>query len=322
MKRHLGTIIKTALAVGLLGYLFGSGKIHLDTLAAALGAWPWLVATLALILLEILLVAWRWWFLLAAVRVPVTLWRALELTLVGMFFSLIVPGSVGGDLAKAYYIARDEPQRQHMVVLSVVIDRYIGLIAIVMVAALAFTWNIRVAWEQPNLRDLGLTTYGVLALGILSWPIIFFLGGRLKGRERPFPLQATIARLHEALEVFRGQPGAVAVALLVSLLNHGLNILGCFALLKALGAGALPLLDLTFVLPLAFLLNAIPVAPGSWGWGEVAFQKLFAYTLAGAFADAGDIGLHLALLLHLCFFVFNMIGAVFYVRVGRVNAKH
>ena len=44
--------------------------------------------------------AWRWKTLLDVQGLGLTLWDALRLTLVGNFFSLIIPGAVTGDILK------------------------------------------------------------------------------------------------------------------------------------------------------------------------------------------------------------------------------
>ena len=52
---------------------------------------------------------YRWYYLLRAVGVPATYWESVRLSYIGFFFNSAVPGLTGGDLVKAFYIARQSP---------------------------------------------------------------------------------------------------------------------------------------------------------------------------------------------------------------------
>ncbi len=68
----------------------------------------------------------RWYFLVRAQDLPFTLRDALRLGLVGNFFNIFLPGSVGGDLLKAAFLAREQ-ERRTVAVSTVLIDRGVGL---------------------------------------------------------------------------------------------------------------------------------------------------------------------------------------------------
>ena len=66
----------------------------------------WLVFGLLAISLVYPIITLRWWLLLRARGIPVTLWNTFRLTMVGHFFNFCMPGTTGGDLVKAYYAAQ------------------------------------------------------------------------------------------------------------------------------------------------------------------------------------------------------------------------
>ena len=84
----------------------------------------------------ILFTAIRWWRLLAAAGCPTTLFNAVRLTFVGLFFNLVMPGLTGGDLVKAVAVARENPDRKAGAVMSIAVDRLLGLFVLALVAAL------------------------------------------------------------------------------------------------------------------------------------------------------------------------------------------
>ena len=88
-------------------------------------AWPRLrprCSLRCLTLFGISMTATRWWLLLRASNLPQTLIRAFRLTFIGCFFNNVVPGQTGGDLVRAYYIARENKGRKTDSILTVIVD--------------------------------------------------------------------------------------------------------------------------------------------------------------------------------------------------------
>ena len=80
--------------VGLAGVL--QRRIH----------WPYLALALVISLASVLLTFVRWYFLVRAQGLPFTPVSALRLGMIGFYLNTFLPGSVGGDIIKAAFIAR------------------------------------------------------------------------------------------------------------------------------------------------------------------------------------------------------------------------
>jgi uncharacterized membrane protein YbhN (UPF0104 family) len=91
------------------------------------------------------------------------------------------------------------------------------------------------------------------------------------------PLADKLRSLDRAALLYLKRPGSVAVAFGFSFVNHILVTLGVFVLGGALGVprSDVSLTDYFVLVPVANLISAIPLAPGGWGVGELAFQGLF-----------------------------------------------
>src|SRR5439155_2965630 len=89
------------------------------------------VITLASVLLTFL----RWYFLVRAQDLPFTISSALRLGMIGFYLSTFLPGSVGGDIIKAAFIAREQSRRT-VAVTTVIVDRVIGLCGLFWLVAL------------------------------------------------------------------------------------------------------------------------------------------------------------------------------------------
>jgi glycosyltransferase 2 family protein len=222
----------------------------------------------------------RWWLLLRAQDVHVPFALARRLTFVGFFFNNVVPGPTGGDLVKAVYIARRTERRAEAVV-TVVVDRVVGIVALALIAACVLVFRL----DDPQYRQLakfiGLFLGGVAAASVLffSRRVRSFL--RVERWSGRLPGGGIIRRADEAIFRWRSHKRAVVVALLLSFANQlciqGLMLLFAAGLHVTRSDGtALPWTAYMAVLPVAFIVSALPVLPGGWGIRELAFAVCFA----------------------------------------------
>jgi uncharacterized membrane protein YbhN (UPF0104 family) len=97
-RKQLFNILKIVVSLALLIFIFGS----LD-MAAFIGAvsqanpW-WLLAGLAMMMLGVVIRAWRWQILLAAISVHVSLVELTNIYFIGFLFNNLLPSGLGGDV--------------------------------------------------------------------------------------------------------------------------------------------------------------------------------------------------------------------------------
>ena len=89
-----------------------------------------------------LVIAVRWWLLLRAQTIRIGILPTFRLHFVGLFYNNIMPSSVGGDLLKAWYVTKHTDRRLEGA-LSVVVDRVVGLVGMVLMAILAYVFFLR-----------------------------------------------------------------------------------------------------------------------------------------------------------------------------------
>src|SRR5262249_58221984 len=110
---------------------------------------------------------------------PFTVRNAYRLGLVGVFYNTFLPGSVGGDLVKAFFIAREHPERRTRAVATVIMDRALGLFGLILFTAVlgSAAWaggdtriraNPELQWLIKTMAaDAGARIAGVLRLGLV-----------------------------------------------------------------------------------------------------------------------------------------------------------
>ncbi len=134
VRKRLPLAIQSVVSIGLLVLLFRSlDGAALRHLYATMPLWFYLIS-LAVVVGGQALYAWRWRQVLSAAGVPVTVGTAIQQYFIGIFLNNFFPSTVGGDMAKVYYLGRDHGYRP--IAASIVLDRLlsIGLLAVLATA--------------------------------------------------------------------------------------------------------------------------------------------------------------------------------------------
>lgn len=244
-------------------------KLHLGLLTVAKNAdVRFLVLAFVLILLATFVAVYRWYLLLNAADLVTTLPRVNALTFIGAFFNNVMPGSQGGDIVKAFYIAREHSSRKTDAIITVLLDRVLGITGLTIVA------GIVIPFDFDRYFDVGRWIYGILALEI-AFGVVFFSRRvrRALGIEKligKLPGGGVFKKVDEAMFIYRFRMNTVLVSLLLSLLVHTVLILGIGFIGKGVGFDT-PMLSYFVVVPVGLIIMALPIAPSGWGAGEAAF---------------------------------------------------
>jgi len=141
LRKRLALVVQSLVSTALLVLLFRKLDVGaLRRLYTTLPVWFYFVS-LAVVLGGQALYAWRWRQVLAASGVTVTLGTALRQYFIGIFLNNFFPSTVGGDMAKIYYLGRDHGYRP--IAASIVLDR---LLSIGLLSVLATTMY----WIAPD----------------------------------------------------------------------------------------------------------------------------------------------------------------------------
>ncbi len=271
-----------------------------------------LATAMGLFVLATIVVSTRWWRLLAVVGCHTSWFNALRLTYIGFCFNLVMPGMTGGDVIKGVIAAKENPGRRADAVVSVIVDRVIGLLALAMLAlvVIPLAGSGFDVLTRPLLLLLGGCLLGVFVYA--SRPLRKIL--RLNALADRLPMADKLRSLDRAALLYLEHPVEVLIAMILSVANHLIVCLGVYSLARAVGvdsakAGALDFIVLTCV---ANLISAVPLAPGGWGVGEFAYKWLFEKIhLPGALGVAVSVIFRLLTLVGL-----GLIGGVFLLLPG------
>lgn len=245
----------------------GAGWARLaDTLGHA--DLPMLVLALLFIPLMEAVSAFKWYCLARARDLAVGYGRLLAFYLVGKFFSMTLPGGVGGDLIRVHLLGR-ETGRYADAAAVVLVERLTGLITLI-ACTLAAATLASTRLGAPWLFYALLAMAGGLLLAL--WPIAD--GRPLQGLRRRLPslsgILEKLEKLRAALLLVGAHRHAVGVAFVNSALFYAAAILNTWVSLRVFDAQA-SLATMALAVPIMMFIMNLPVSMGNIGILEFAF---------------------------------------------------
>jgi uncharacterized membrane protein YbhN (UPF0104 family) len=338
VKKHAAATIKGLLkygiGFGLLAYVIAkywadntdTGAPGLRTLLQGPIDYAALALAAALVAVALSLQLFRWFILVHSLDLPCTLRNTFRLGMVGVFYNTFLPGSVGGDLLKAYFIAKEHPERKTRAVATVIADRALGLFGLILFCAvlgsLAWAGGDPRITANPELQKIVLTTAAIAAGTIAGFVLLGFLPqrrvDRFAVRLKWIPkVGKSLAELWFAVWMYRQRLRAVLLCVGLSALAH-FGLVFAFHAASRVFPPANPAVDQAtlaehmVIAPIGFIAQALPVSPGGVGVGEAVFAWL--YKLSGRPQSRGVIA---RLALRVVEWIIGLIGYLVYLRMKK-----
>jgi len=238
----------------------------------------------------------RWWLLLRAQSIHIGVLVAIRLFFLGLFYSNVMPGSVGGDLVKAWYVTKHTEKRLEGV-LSVFLDRVIGLIGLILMAVLTYLICLRghitslfkakdgtAGWfSQHPYAVLVATAVIAVLLGIslahpagraalVRWAAVI----RLRG-------VSLLQKTRDAVAAYCARPWTLLWTIALTFIGQSVVLVMYWLLGRDLGIDA-GLSYYLFAFPVMWVVGAVPISIAGLGIVEAGTVGLFC-RLTGAPAE-------------------------------------
>ncbi|MHC4122976.1 MAG: lysylphosphatidylglycerol synthase transmembrane domain-containing protein [Planctomycetota bacterium] len=325
-SRHIATILRVIVAVVAIVLVSrGQDWNELARIFASLNLW-YFVLSLAVFVLSQFLVTFRWWLLLRTHEIFIDYKAALWLHYLGLFYNNFMPGSLGGDLIRAWYVTRHtESEKKMTAALSVFIDRLNGLFGMLIIGSVSYfcflhgkvDLTISASGRQKSIMD-SMLEYRFLVIGIvlilvLALSILFSLQPGRKILRKLWNYvrvhgRMAFEKLKESLTIYCKNPLAIVAAVSLTLLVQMLVITSFWILGLNLGIEASA--KYYFVIfPTTWLIGSIPISVGGLGVFEGLIVELFK-RLAGV---ARESVFALAICQRLVFVICSLPGLVIHI---------
>jgi glycosyltransferase 2 family protein len=313
LRRYAVLALKIAVSLALLFLLFSKVDVRLLVAKARDASPAWLVVALVIYGVNVFASTWRWLLLLRAQHVRCSGASLLGSFLVALFFSNFLPSNIGGDVIRIADTSKAAGSRT-LATTVVLVDRGLGLMALVLVAALGATLAGRVHPDaMPHWPTwLWLAFAGGAAVAV---PAIFapeFVARLL----RPLTVfhaewvGGKIEQLTGALAKFRDNPGPILTCFAAAVFVQASMVVFYFAVAYALHLD-LALTDLAVIVPISFVVQMLPVSVSGFGVREATFS--FYFTRIGHPIAAAVL---MSLIAQALIILWSLIGAAVYVSRG------
>lgn len=318
----LWTLLRVGAGIGILAWLIGSLPYVELKEAASVGMnrWPWWIAALISTGLGLSAGATRWHGLLKANGFSIPVLRVFRIFFTGQFFNAFFPGGCGGDLVRAYYAAREIPDKQTEAVFTVVTDRFIGLLVFMLVGAVLVAMKaddyLRMDRTRIPFMLIMIFLAGTATLFILLFRRhVFEKKGFLHSLTETTRFGPTLRRLYDSLFFYRQHPGVLTRSAFFSLLNLLFLTGACLCFGKSLNIQT-PALNYFILFPVITVFTAIPLTPGGIGVRESLFVNLFA-----GIGVAAYLSVPLSLLVYIGGVFWSLAGGVIFVLTSLMQGR-
>ena len=239
----------------------------------------WILVALLIYLLMILASVWRWEQLLGAQDVHVPVRDLVRSYLVATFMNNFLPSNIGGDVVRIRDTVSPTGSKT-LATTIVLLDRAIGLLGLLFVAAIGATWVRRSDGRFPVWPPL---LWAVCVAGIVSIAALVMVPTQLIGLLTPLKrihdewehwIELRLQRLVTMFESFRRRPGALVNCFAGALVVQAMLVAFYLAVAASLRI-AVPAVHMAVLVPLSFVVQMLPISMNGFGVREATFSYYF-----------------------------------------------
>lgn len=322
MKR-IGYILRVVVTAVLLYYVLQKVGLFDDEKRAKLigllssVSIPLLCLSFFVSLLLNLISGYKWYLLLRSRGVKVSFFRTWALYMTGIFFSLFLPTSMGGDLIRIHELGKLTGKRAEAAA-SVFIERFSGMVILFLLTFAALLMQrqlLSVAWMSISLGIAVSASGGIIWVIVDERPyrlVTSFLGGRMGVLDK---ILQKIDRIHGAVLEYRDDKAALVIALVNTFAFYFLAVLNVYVTALAFH-GDVGFTELLVAVPLILFIMNLPISIGGLGLMEFSFIFIF-----GIFGYSSALALSTALVMRLKSFSDAGTGGLLYLFFSKNSSR-
>ena len=277
LKNTLLLLLRIGVSILLLVLLFKINKIDLQVLIKDIGSTDkQLLATGFLVFFFVYFLGFlRWKMLLKTAGINITLKKLISSFSGGVFFSIFLPSTIGGDLVRVADLAQ-HTQKAKKVIATVFLDRlsgYIGLVLVIL-PALLFGRNLvldKVVFTSVSVIIILL----VIILLVLFNSTIYSISTNFLTSPGAGKIKEKIQNMHQEIHVFRHHKRMIITNLFVSFIIQLIAPVSVYFIGLSLGI-KINFIYYVIFLPIIGAITLLPIAIGGLGLREGLFVVYFA----------------------------------------------
>lgn len=312
MKKRLKALIfpiKVLVTLCIFGALFHYSQLDFKLLTVMFSTPFSLLLIVLLCYMMVLFHTWRWYRLNQAQNVNLSFWRTLSPTYVGIALNNVLPGSIGGDVFRLYFVLKTFPNKKSATLLSLLTDRVTGLLGLLVLATVVSPLYLESYHDASLLKYVFMGAGTILLIVSTASLVVYALLSDKVGMARR--LQEYFAKSHvadkflsivNALHAYRNSKLVLLESIVMSMLTQILLIWVSQIICHSMNIQILPFGVCLLALVIAQIANLLPLTPGGIGIGETAFANVVYLIMPGSVAPYATVFLALRLVSSLSYF--------------------
>lgn len=257
----------------------------------------------------------RWEMLLRAVKIHLSLKRVIMSFSAGVFFSLFLPSSIGGDFIRSVDLAA-HTKRPKEVVATVFLDRLSGYLGLTLLSVIAVLSGWRFVQDKTVLFAVGsITLILCLILLVLFNKKIYAKTNKFLHTPNAGKIREIIRNLHQEIHYFRHNGKVIVNNLAMSLVIQTIPPLTFYLIGMALGLRINIIYYFVF-LPIIGAITLLPISIGGLGLRDAAAIYFFAKA-----AVSKDVAFAMSLISFSFILVYGALGGIIYILTIRHRLK-
>lgn len=222
--------------------------------------------------------------------------RLFSLYMIGSFFNTILPGIIGGDAVKAYYLYK-ETGNSGISMASVFMDRYVGFVSLMFITLIALPFGI----SYIKGTELGYIFPGIV-FTFIAGSVAFFrlrIGGGIK----------ILSEFYSFLDTYRNLNRSSIVllkSLILSVIIQLMNMMAVYIISHGLGIN-ISFLSIMLFIPFIVTVSMVPLSISGLGVREGAFVILF-----GKIGVRPEVAISISFLWFISVVIGSLPGLLFY----------
>lgn len=254
--------------------------------------WPFMLLLLV-ITLDRIFMAYKWYLLLKARGVKVSIYDTVRIYYIGTFASFFLPTTIGADLVRVYKL-HNEKKDGVKILSSVILERMLGFIASALVASVGILSLIYIL-KLDLWRFLWISV--IIFMSFIFFLIMSFNSHYIFKRLRKGAIYERLDGLYRAYMDYKDNKMLLVVFIILSSLEQLVPVIANYIAAYAIGL-YVPILYFLAIIPIVQLFTKMPISFNGIGINEgllVYFFSLLGLQKSNAFT-IGLVG-HAAILL-------------------------
>jgi len=264
--------------VVIVWYLFYSRRLTVEIFSQLLDPvhLPLLFLSGGAFIVAQMLAAYRLALLLKIIDLSLSFPYVFKLTMIGSFFNIVIPGTVGGDIVKGAYLFKSEENRRGRSSGIVLMDRVMGFLALLFIGTISIIYLYLLKRETLFPYIIELKWVFLISTTMLMLFALFLLFGKKRQfRVKVKVIASTLFKktifyhMADAIGSLTKRRRVLAEAFCISLGVQLFGLAGLLILIRFVPANLPDIAALTAVSSIVLLFSVIPMTPGNIGWTEL-----------------------------------------------------